>query len=153
MRNSIVTLTFLSFFLAAPAWSDDPPSAPEIANRCDLDCFRGFMQAYAEQHNVNIPRADVTQRFQEADANGNGILGRAERERLVNELPGFFRPYFGGGSNDDRPTVGPGGRAANPDFSGGAEAQEVRSRGDARIITDTADPIGNAHDIDPNNDD
>ena len=90
MRNAMLVFTLLSLCLAAPAWADDPPPAPEIPNRCDLDCFRGLVHAYAEERDVTIPRAAVIQRFQEADANRNGTLGRQERIRLAHALPNFF---------------------------------------------------------------
>jgi hypothetical protein len=112
LKTSITILSTLFFLcLSSATFADEPDYrpwppvqcdwcahydwlSPEIPNRCDLDCFHGLIQAYAEEHDVTIPRSAVLQRFQEADANGNGTLGRQERIRLGHEFPYFFRPYW-----------------------------------------------------------
>ncbi len=140
MRNSIVTLTLLSLFAAAPAWADDPPPAPDIANRCDLDCFHRLVRAYAEQHEISIPRAEVTERFREADADGNGILGRQERERLANELPGFFLPFVLLDDNDALRGPGQGRRGG---VLVGTPADSIRMGAEEITANDNVDQSAN----------
>ncbi|MDG2143105.1 MAG: hypothetical protein P8N31_06100, partial [Planctomycetota bacterium] len=67
-------------------------------------------------------------------ADGNGILGRQERERLANELPGFFLPFVLLDDND-------GLRGPSQGRRGGV------------LVGTPADSIGGGdHDVDTMND-
>lgn len=73
------------------------PPVPDIPNRCDLPCFRAFVQSYADDNNLEVPGRRIRRLFEDADSNGNGTLGRQERTALQADLPAFFQSFFASG--------------------------------------------------------